>query len=293
MSHIDWKRGCTRWVILATFVLILIVLFYPMVLYRRGIVSFQAFPLSMWYLGAAAVVGLGAALLYAGEIDRRQLEAHARREAQLEIKEQALRALREQRHDVLNELTLALSYLELGRTKDAYQCLEFLAAYMSDRYQPHSLPEDAWLTIIRAKEEEAARRGITLETRIEGPPPADPTEQRLLPRLIGNLLDNAFDAAEAANYPRVTLAWEEQDQRRRLAVTNNGTPLPEGVDKETLIQPGYTTKEGVNRGWGLTICDRLSKELGGAVRVKSTKTYTTFTLELPAEAEQPSLRRTG
>lgn len=200
-----------------------------------------------------------------------------------QVQQSALQVLREERHDYLNELTLISSYVQMNKWKEAHDCISYAAANLSDRYNYATLPHDAWLTVLEFKQKEAKRRKINFEVLIAADPPTDFAEQRLLPKLIMNLIDNAFAAASKTRDPQVELIWyEHSDGSRSLQVSNNGAPIPEHLSRQ-IYQGGYTSKKntGANNGWGLVICKKIAEELGGQLCYESTHENTSFVLTLP------------
>ena len=62
---------------------------------------------------------------------------------------EAVQLMRAQRHDMINDLTLASTYLQMNRIAEAQQCIEVIAADLSDRYNYTTLPNDAWYQIFK------------------------------------------------------------------------------------------------------------------------------------------------
>ncbi len=201
------------------------------------------------------------------------------REKELNIQRHAVDTLREQRHDMLNELALISSYIQLGRLEAALRCVELASANLSDKYNYCILPYDAWLTVIANKQQEALTKGIDFRVSLDGDVPTDAAEQRLLPRLVGNLLDNAFEAASKQSSPVVSFVWKVEDDYRLLYVKNTGPELPQGV-LEKILASRYTSKEGGNHGWGLRICQKIACELGTTLECTSDQDTTCFSLTL-------------
>ncbi len=187
--------------------------------------------------------------------------------------------LRAQRHDMLNDLTLASTYLQLNRPREAQQCLEVLAADLSDRYNYTTLPKDAWFQIINAKSRIAREKGIKFRYRLEAPMPNDFNQRRLLPKVVANLLDNAIDAAALGEDPWISLEWTAEAGDNVLRVTNSGPPIPDEIQAQ-LFEPGLSTK-GDDRGFGLTICRKIANELGGRLVIENSFDSTSFVLILP------------
>ncbi len=213
------------------------------------------------------------------ERERKKADYHALKHR---VQSSALRTLREERHEFLNQLALISTYLQMGEKQKAQHCIDFAAASLSQECDEPYLPEDAWLMVLEAKKQKALVRGIRFTVNIQAEPPLAFAEQRLLPKLISNLVDNAFAAALNTPLPRVDLRWEELEDGRILQVSNNGPPItPEQGRK--IFQGGVTTKNNTEgtHGWGLVICQKIADELKGTLSYASTSAETTFTLRLP------------
>jgi len=204
---------------------------------------------------------------------------------QLAVQENAIEAMREQRHEIINELALVSTYIQLGLDDKALNSIDFIAAGLADRYNYVTLPKDAWLATIDAKQAQADSLGIRLITFLEAEAPTNLNEQRLLPKVAANLLDNAFEAVRHTKKPQVMLTWKQVGPDRLLSVRNNGPIIPaDALDR--VFDYGYSSKPGRNKGWGLAICKRIAAELGGELHVTSNATTTEFTLLLPAKSHE-------
>ena len=203
------------------------------------------------------------------------------------IQKSAMKTLREDRHEFINDLTLISTYLQMGKIDEAMTCLNYTSAKLADRNNYASLPHDAWLTVLESKQKEAKHRRIEFQVNIEADPPSCFQEQRLLPKLIINLIDNAFNASPNSQNPsNLNLDCRSRGERI-LAVKNNGPEIPPLVGKK--IFTWVTTKpnsEG-NHGWGLVICKNIAVELKGSLTYKSSPEETTFILTLPAMCAEP------
>jgi len=201
------------------------------------------------------------------------------------VQENALEAMRELRHEITNELALVSAYIQMGMGDRALESVEFIAARLADRYNYVVLPKDAWLATINAKQQQASRLGVQLITFIEADDPTNFNEQRLLPKVAANLLDNAFEAVASIENPQVVFIWKRVGQGRLLSVRNNG-PAISPCEADKLFDYGYSSKPGENKGWGLSICKRIAAELGGELSVSSNLEMTDFTLFLPAKFQE-------
>lgn len=213
------------------------------------------------------------------------LQYHVKRST---VQEAALRTLREERHELLNELTLISTYVEMGKREEALSSIAFSAAKLSDRHNYSTLPADAWTTVLQIKAAEAERLGIHFSLDLQAEPPEHFHEQRLLPKVIMNLLDNAFAAVAKQEEKLVKLHWSMDGQGQRvLSVSNNG-PEISPLEGKRIFRGGVTSKEDPSghHGWGLVICNRIAEELGGSLTYTSSPELTTFTLTLPDASVQ-------
>ncbi|NMB12224.1 MAG: GHKL domain-containing protein [Firmicutes bacterium] len=197
-----------------------------------------------------------------------KIEGNIRKlESELECRTAELMHMHEQRHDLLNELTLALMYLQSGHLEKGQQCLHYAASHVSDRVSDQSMPEDAWIQMINLKQKEAMDWGINFHVDLTYAALENPGESHLLARLLGGLLDNALEAAAESRKPFVFVGNRNSPGYRKLVIGNNGATIPLELI-EQVRQPGLSTKND-KRGYGLTICERLAQEMGGHLDINS------------------------
>jgi sensor histidine kinase regulating citrate/malate metabolism len=96
---------------------------------------------------------------------------------------------------------------------------------------------------------------------------------------MGNLLDNAMDAAESANDPQIRLSIAESLRACEFRISNNGPLIPEDM-RENIFEAGVSTK-GEGHGMGLNIVRQRLNELGGVITLLSDPNETTFSVLLP------------
>jgi two-component system CitB family sensor kinase len=158
-------------------------------------------------------------------------------------------ALREQSHDYSNNLHTVLSLIELGRVDDAARLIsdsatasQALADTVSDSADP------IVAALLLGKVSEAAERGIELTVDLDGDAvlPLAPSDAV---SLVGNLVDNALDAACDGDPPRrVVVRLRGVDGATVLEVADSGRPF--GAEAR---RPGSSTKEGFARGVGMRL----------------------------------------
>ena len=188
-------------------------------------------------------------------------------------------ALRAQAHEFANRLHTIAGLMQMGRVEDAME----LIAQTSGLHQEltESLLErvgDPVLgALLLAKAAIASERGIDLRVsedtvmtrsasgRAHG---ASSLDSEDLITLLGNLIDNALDAAASSSDERwVSVSVTEQDDELVLEVQDSGSGIPEGVGGQ-IFQEGFSTKAGPNRkrrGFGLALVRQVARRNGGDV----------------------------
>jgi sensor histidine kinase regulating citrate/malate metabolism len=88
--------------------------------------------------------------------------------------------------------------------------------------------------------------------------------------LLGNLIDNALDAASISTDERwVSVSVNEQDNQLVIRIHDSGPGIPEGVDGQ-IFQEGFSTKSAPGRkrrGFGLALVRQVARRHGGDVTV--------------------------
>ena len=247
-----------------------------------------------------ALVGLAAAL--AGRrITRRitgDLSADAVRDAL--VSHDSLRtlseSLRAQTHEHGNRLHAAVALLELGRTEEAIEMLAETSRRsqaMVDRVTAPASIEPAVSALIVGKTAQAAERGVGLEADLAPDAPHTALAAIELVSIIGNLLDNAIDAAASGTVrPRavrlsISGATTTGARGLRIRVADSGDGI-DGEVRERLFEWGVSTKptpegrEADGRGVGLALVARIVREAGGVLTVNDAPT--TFEVRLPSAA---------
>lgn len=72
--------------------------------------------------------------------------------------------------------------------------------------------------------------------------------------MLGNLLDNAIEAAVADPEPRVGVEFKHENGFYVIYIINNGSPIS---DPSKVLEAGSTTKGSDSRGYGLYIVNKL------------------------------------
>lgn len=99
--------------------------------------------------------------------------------------------------------------------------------------------------------------------------------------VLGNLLDNAIEAAAADPNPRVGVEFKYENGFYAIYIINNGSFISE---PSQIFESGYTTKGSEGRGYGLYIVNKLVHKYNGKIEVIN-KPKTTIILKLPGKGE--------
>ncbi len=211
-------------------------------------------------------------------------------------------ALRSQAHEAANRLHTVVSLIELGRAEEAVEFataeLE-LAQALTDQVVA-AVGEPVLAALLLGKTAQANERGVELvvsgESRLDDGllPPSLPA--RDLVTILGNLVDNAVDAAQSAVPSRVTVAaYTEAAYTEAVAdgsdlvlrVSDTGA----GVDPahaDLVFQRGFSTKpaEEGGRGLGLALVRQAVHRHGGTLTVTAAETGgACFEARLPLPAD--------
>lgn len=211
--------------------------------------------------------------------DRTEIESLG---SELETMKTLSDALRAQTHEHANRLHTIVSLMELGRTTDA---LDFATKdlELSQQLTDHlvaSVDEPVLSALIMGKTAEAHERGAELTVTVTGGDGLQGLAVQDLVTILGNLLDNALDAAAAAPPPRkVELGIDSGPGGIIFTVADSGHGIDPGIVKD-IWQYGYSTKAaGIgqagqpgtpSRGVGLALVRHAVQRLGGTLSISDS-----------------------
>ncbi|MET9140499.1 sensor histidine kinase [Streptomyces parvulus] len=200
--------------------------------------------------------------------DRTELEQLGR---ELDSTRGLIDALRAQDHEHANRMHTLLGLLELEMYDDA---VEFVGEVVGDhRVTAEQITERIQDPLLAAmlvgKATVAAERGVALRVSDRTRLPDRLVDPRGLVTVVGNLVDNALDAAAGGPHARVEVELRAEGRTVTLRVRDTGPGVPV-EDRELVFTAGWSTKEPPahrQRGIGLSLVRRLAERQGGSATV--------------------------
>lgn len=226
-----------------------------------------------------ALLAVWASKVMVEEAQRRSIEQEQvwKLKSELAISQRA----REFQHDLVNHLTTVSMLIQMGAGDRAVKYLHDILRSSRPTSETVYNAESHTVTLLlgmlgqkfnRANQENTSLR-IELGSGWE--PVAVPADVAV--RLLGNLIDNALDAAALADEGgvgrfggrgRVEVSVTADRSSVRFRVWNNGPPIPRS-DLQRIFRPGETTKGESHHGLGLSIVRQLVDEHRGNITVHS------------------------
>jgi two-component system, CitB family, cit operon sensor histidine kinase CitA len=190
---------------------------------------------------------------------------------QLSQVQQHAESLRVMRHEYANKLSTIGGLIQLGAYDDALKTIrqesnqqQQLVDFFICTFNNNQVAGLLLSKYIRAQE-----LGLTLEfdptCRLSKPLP-DALSADDLTTILGNLLDNAFEATlqNPDSNKRISLLISDQTNELVIEVADNGTGIaPDIVEK--VFERGVTTKEEHGHGYGMYLIQRYVSHAGGHI----------------------------
>ena len=188
---------------------------------------------------------------------------------ELEVVHRLTESLRSQNHEAANRLHTVVSLIEMGRSEEAidFATEELQVAQLLTDHVVGAVDDPVVAALLLGKTTEAAERGIELTVSGEVPEAAA-IPARDLVTVLGNLVDNAFDAVADADTKRVAVHLDGDSESLQVRVGDSGAGLDEEAGTRVL-ERGWTTKAapGAGRGLGLALVVQVARRHDGAVRI--------------------------
>ncbi|GAA4899951.1 hypothetical protein GCM10023237_18820 [Streptomyces coeruleoprunus] len=195
-------------------------------------------------------------------------------------------ALRAQAHEAANRLHTVVSLIELGRAQEAvdFATAELeLAQELTDRVVD-AVGEPVLAALLLGKSAQASERGVELlltgDSHIDDGVLPRTLPPRDLVTILGNLIDNALEAAQGSADARVTVTARADGGELLLRVADSGPGVPPD-DSEAVFRRGWSTR-GDGRGIGLALVRQAAHRGRGTVELgRGPEGGAEFTVRLP------------
>lgn len=208
-------------------------------------------------------------------------------------------ALRSQQHEFSNRMHTLAGLLELGEHRAAFEYAvesagaePALAESVRER-----IGNPLMVGLVTAKTTVAAERGVRLVLTGDSVLGEHHPHLRRLLTIVGNLLDNAVEAAASAPRgpaPEVRLSLVEEARSVTVRVADTGPGVPPEAHAR-IFEDGWSTRPDrgtARRGLGLALVHRLVQRHGGTVDV-SEGPGAVFTVVLPVPGVQDTPGEAG
>lgn len=205
-------------------------------------------------------------------------------------------ALRAQAHEFSNRLHAIAGLFELGRSEEAMRLVtetsglhQELSEALLDRVGDPVLG-----ALLLAKSATAGERGVDFRVADAAMPAGSPLDSDDLITLLGNLIDNAIEAAvQSAGLRSVTVSVREEAGELAMTVEDSGPGVPAEVQDEIFAE-GFTTKRGADRGHrglGLALAGQIVARHRGTLRVERSPGAlggAVFVARMPLRSQVPT-----
>ena len=206
---------------------------------------------------------------------------------ELQLTRHVTDTLRAQAHEFDNRLHTIAGLIELGEADEAVRFVHRISSSRSEFSGAVSaaVRDPAVAALLIAKASQAAELGVDLRIAEDSSLPLlDDELSTDVATVVGNLVDNALDAAASAPQRWVEVSLGLVDGEVEVVVRDSGPGVPAGMERE-VFRRGVSTKEGPHtgeRGIGLSLVHLVCTRRGGDATAASDG-GSAFTARLPAD----------
>lgn len=203
-------------------------------------------------------------------------------------------AVRSERHDIVNHLQTIYGFNQLGYTNEVQNYLSELLGgnILSNEFIITGTPGLTALLYIKS----GVARTNDIQFRVVVDEQIDKLElpSYELNKIMGNLINNAFDAVmPLANDQRAVNVYIGTDADNYIFKISNYGHIKD-YSIQTIMQKGFSTKEGEHSGLGLHICHTLIKKYGGHMEIVNADNHIVefsvfFPKNMPKEVRNESV----
>lgn len=207
--------------------------------------------------------------------------------------------LRSQTHEHRNKLNTISGLVQMGELEAVQKLIGQETAHYQAmiEFLRDTIKDPLIAGMLLGKTERARELGLQLVveegSRLE--PLTEWLNSEDLVTILGNLIDNAFDATlsvirnesnVASERRNIEVSVSDYGNEVILEVSDHGCGLPENIEPQTLFKKGISTKSRQNRGVGLHLVNQLATRYHGHVEMlPNTEHGTRITVYLPKEEQ--------
>ncbi|CAM4392880.1 sensor histidine kinase [Paenibacillus tarimensis] len=196
-------------------------------------------------------------------------------------------AFRGQHHDFNNHLNTIKAFMDLDRYANAKQYLDELVGETKLLQDMIEVGHPAIASLLHAKVTQAISRKIRFTYDFESVGKLDLVGMKSVDivKIIGNLVDNAFDEVSKLNADnrRVHVACYTDQGRIKFKVSNSLSRPLNNEELERMFDSGYSSKTtGEHKGLGLAIVKERVLTYRGNITVTIEEDQIIFHVDLPA-----------
>lgn len=156
------------------------------------------------------------------------------------------------KHDLINLLTTATGFIEMGKTEKALEIIRKTSSSFSEISGVPLCANETLNTILYIKQEKAEEMGVTLKTDVNENAFLKPDDYDLC-RLLHNIIDNSINASSALSENKVSEITIEIDEDF-LSITSKN-PYPKTTKR--------TKERNEDHGHGINIIKDIAKKYSG------------------------------
>jgi len=208
---------------------------------------------------------------------------------ELDLTRHVTDTLRAQAHEFDNRLHTIAGLIELGEADEAVRFVHRVSSSRSElsRAVTAVVRDPSIAALLIAEASQGAELGVDLRIAPDSSLPvlSDGLSADVA-TVVGNLVDNAMEAAATASERWVEVGLGLVDGDVDVVVRDSGPGVPPGMERE-IFRRGVSTKDGHGsgeRGIGLSLVHLVCARRGGDVTATSVG-GSAFTARLPADAE--------
>ena len=196
--------------------------------------------------------------------------------------------LRAQAHEFANQLHTISGLIQIGEYDEVVSYVDAVSRHREslDLTVNRRVHDNAVAALLMAKSSLAAERRVELrisgDTSLERLEPADSAD---VATVVGNLVDNAIDAATGSPDAWVEVALHQDATTVEVVVRDSGPGVAPEVAQEVFTH-GFTTKAAASgaRGIGLALTRLVCQRRGGEVALSNTEDGAMFRAQLTVTA---------